>query len=87
MREVDKERLGKTWRTYKTFLGLMTKHHRVQIMPVAISARFCCSERDSAGRVKSDAPAITKPHCLPVALAFHLTEFSPVWPTSECQNP
>ena len=48
--------------TYKMFLGLMTKHQRVQIAPVAISARFWVRERDSAGRAKSDMPVSTTPH-------------------------
>lgn len=46
------------------FLGRMTKHHRVQIRPVAMSAKFCCSEIDSAGRKKSPTPAMTRPHCI-----------------------
>lgn len=47
----------------KTFLGLMIKHHRVQMAPVAMSARFCWRERFWAGRKKSDTPASTSPHC------------------------
>ena len=53
------------WRrrkSYSRFLGLMTKHHRVQIAPVAIRARFCESDRLSAGRVKSLAPARARHH-------------------------
>lgn len=46
----------------KTFLGLMIMHHRVQIAPVAMSARFCWRERASTGRKKSDTPARTIPH-------------------------
>ena len=45
------------------FLGLMTKHQRVQILPVAMRATFWDSESDSAGRAKSAAPARTRPHC------------------------
>ena len=41
----------------------MTKHHLVQIRPVVARAAFCESERDSAGRAKSLAPAMTTPHC------------------------
>jgi hypothetical protein len=48
--------------TYKRFLGLMTKHQRVQIKPVAMRAPFCESESDSTGRAKSAAPARTRPH-------------------------
>lgn len=45
------------------FLGLMTKHHLVHITPVAVSAKFCVSERFSTGRAKSLAPASTSDHC------------------------
>ena len=40
----------------------MTKHHLVQIAPVAVRARFCESDRLSAGRVKSLTPARTRLH-------------------------
>lgn len=41
------------WRennAYRIFLGLMIKHHRVQISPVAVRAAFCVRESFSAGR-------------------------------------
>lgn len=44
------------------FFGLMTKHHLVQMEPVAIRARFCVKDNFSAGRRKSVAPARTTPH-------------------------
>lgn len=50
-------------RTYKIFRGFMTKHQRVQIVPVAMRARFCWREMVSAGRAKSETPAMTRPHC------------------------
>lgn len=40
----------------------MIKHHRVQIAPVAVRARFCVRESFSAGRAKSATPARTSPH-------------------------
>ena len=43
--------------------GLMMKHQRVHMAPVAMRAAFCDSERTSAGRAKSAAPARTTPHC------------------------
>lgn len=46
----------------------MTKHHLVQIEPVAIKARFCCRDSFSAGRRKSAAPASTTPHFITGAL-------------------
>jgi hypothetical protein len=46
----------------------MMKHHRVQIAPVHISATFCVIESCEAGRVKSEAPARTKHHCVTLAL-------------------
>lgn len=49
--------------SYKRFLGLMMKHHLVQMAPVAIKAAFWDRERFSAGRAKSAAPARTRPHC------------------------
>src|SRR5207248_5027888 len=48
--------------THSIFFGLMTKHHLVQIEPVAIRARFCVMESLSAGRTKSAAPARATPH-------------------------
>lgn len=49
--------------THKMFFGLMIKHHRVQIIPVAVRARFCVRESFSAGRYISPIPAITIDHC------------------------
>ena len=46
----------------------MTKHHLVQIDPVAIKATFWVKESFSAGRRKSDAPAMTTPHFMTGAL-------------------
>ena len=54
--------------THSIFLGRMTKHHLVQIEPVAIKAKFCVRESLSAGRTKSDAPEITTPHFMTGAL-------------------
>jgi len=48
--------------TYRIFLGLMMKHHRVHINPVAVRARFCVRESFSAGLAKSLIPAITIAH-------------------------
>lgn len=48
--------------SYRMFLGLMTKHQRVQIAPVAVRARFWVRERLSAGREKSLTPARTMDH-------------------------
>lgn len=50
-------------KTYKMLRGLMIKHQRVQIAPVAISAAFWVRESFSAGRPKSEIPAMTKAHC------------------------
>ena len=55
--------LGKERETYKMFLGLMIKHHRVQIRPVAVRATFWVTESFSAGRAKSETPARTRHHC------------------------
>ncbi len=44
------------------FFGLMIKHHRVQIAPVAVRATFWVRESFSAGRVKSAIPEMTIPH-------------------------
>jgi hypothetical protein len=38
------------------------KHHRVQMAPVAVSARFCVSDSFSTGRAKSEMPARTMAH-------------------------
>lgn len=54
--------------TYSIFCGRMTKHHRVQIEPVAMSAAFWVRDNFSAGRKKSDAPARTTPHFMTGAL-------------------
>lgn len=48
--------------TYKRLRGLMMKHQRVQIAPVAVNAAFCVRDSDSAGRAKSLMPAKTRPH-------------------------
>ena len=48
--------------SYSTFRGVITKHHLVQIAPVAISAAFCVSESDSAGLARSLMPARTMHH-------------------------
>ena len=48
--------------SYSTFRGVITKHHLVQIAPVAISATFCVSESDSAGLARSLMPARTRHH-------------------------
>lgn len=56
--------------TYNIFLGLMTKHHRVQMAPVHMSAKFWVRESDSAGRAKSAAPARTSPHCCLSAIVY-----------------
>ena len=50
------------------FLGLIIKHHLVQIVPVPIRARFCVRESFSAGRKKSDTPARTRAHFITGAL-------------------
>jgi hypothetical protein len=44
------------------FLGVMTKHHLVQIVPVATRARFWVRESFSAGRARSEMPAMTRDH-------------------------
>lgn len=53
---------GNSGESYRTFLGLMIKHHLVQIAPVAVKARFCVRERFSAGRERSLMPAMTRAH-------------------------
>ena len=42
--------------------GLMIMHQRVQMTPVAIRAPFCVRESFSAGRLRSEIPAMTRPH-------------------------
>lgn len=54
--------------TYNIFWGLITKHHLVQIEPVAIKARFWVSDSFSAGLKKSPTPARTTPHFITGAL-------------------
>lgn len=56
--------------TYRTFLGLMTKHQRVQMRPVQVRAMFWVRESFSAGRYKSEMPAMTIDHCKSLA-AIH----------------
>lgn len=51
------------------FLGLIMKHHLVQMEPVAIRAMFCVRDSFSAGRRKSEAPASTTPHFMTGALS------------------
>lgn len=63
------------WRekpTYSMFCGRMTKHHLVQMQPVAIKAMFCVKESFSGGRKKSAAPARTTPHFITGALYTHI---------------
>lgn len=67
--------------TYKRFLGLMTKHQRVQIKPVAMSAPFWERESDSTGRAKSAAPARTRPHFMMGA-----QKWTVLGPTGEFQS-
>lgn len=50
--------------TYRTLRGLIIRHQRVQIAPVAIKAQFWVRESFSAGRLKSEIPAMTRAHCL-----------------------
>lgn len=49
-------------KAYSMFLGVMTKHHLVQIVPVATRARFWVRESFSAGRARSEIPAMTRDH-------------------------
>lgn len=58
--------------TYRTLRGLMIKHQRVQIAPVAIRAAFWVRESFSAGRAKSETPAITRAHCPSVSYVFFI---------------
>lgn len=46
-------------------------HQRVQMAPVAMRAPFCVRESFSAGRWKSDIPAMTRPHCATFSYAIH----------------
>jgi len=48
-RRKEKIIMGK-WATYNKFLGFIMKHHRVQMAPVAVRARFWVRESFSAGR-------------------------------------
>lgn len=50
-------------KAYSMFLGVMTKHHRVQMRPVHISEKFCAKDSFSAGRARSEMPARTRAHC------------------------
>lgn len=54
----------------------MTKHHRVQITPVAVRAMFWVRERLSAGRAKSLTPARTMLHCPEVSQEVTLEPLS-----------
>lgn len=47
----------------------MIIHQRVQIAPVPMRAKFCVSDRFSAGRAKSATPARTSPHFIMGALS------------------
>lgn len=49
-------------RTYRTLRGLMIRHQRVQMAPVAIRAQFWVRDSFSAGRLKSEIPAMTRAH-------------------------
>lgn len=42
----------------------MIRHHRVQMRPVAVRARFWVTESFSTGRAKSEMPAMTMAHWL-----------------------
>ena len=55
---------------YRIFLGLMMKHHLVQMMPVAVKARFWVRDRFSAGRDRSLMPARTMAHWSIVRVCF-----------------
>lgn len=55
------------------FLGLMIKHQRVQMAPVAVRAAFWVRERDSAGRAKSETPARTRAHWFELAVCSNDT--------------
>lgn len=45
-------------------MGLMMRHQRVQMKPVAVRAAFWVRESFSAGRAKSETPARTRAHCV-----------------------
>ena len=62
--------------THKIFRGLMTKHHLVQMQPVAIKAKFCVRDKFSAGRAKSATPARTMPHFMIGALLDHYQQIA-----------
>lgn len=49
-------------RTYRTLRGLIIRHQRVQMAPVAIRAQFWVKDSFSAGRLKSEIPAMTRAH-------------------------
>lgn len=55
-------------KAYRTFRGVMIIHQRVQMAPVAMRAPFCVRESFSAGRWKSEIPAMTRPHCASLAI-------------------
>lgn len=60
-------------KTYRTFLGLIIRHHLVQIAPVAMRAAFCVRDSLSAGRAMSERPAKTRTHCrLNELLVYHV---------------
>lgn len=60
--------------TYRMLRGLMIKHQRVQMAPVAIRAPFWVSESFSAGRLKSEMPAMTSAHYLKILLVMSIHE-------------
>lgn len=53
------------------FRGVMIMHQRVQMAPVAMRAPFCVRESFSAGRWKSEIPAMTRPHCATFSYAIN----------------
>ena len=55
------------------FFGLIIKHQRVQMAPVAVRAAFWVRERVSAGRQKSETPARTSAHCCVVSIVFEVS--------------
>ena len=48
------------------------RHQRVQISPVQVSARFCVKDSFSAGRAKSEMPAMTSAHCVHVSFLYNI---------------
>jgi hypothetical protein len=62
MSALIKKKVGVHCMTHRMFLGLIMKHHLVQMAPVAINAMFWVRERFSAGRAKSLTPASTSDH-------------------------